>query len=249
MVKLNHREVKEMKRKRMIIFAIILMAVGFAAVSTTLYINGVVGVSTNLDDFDVYFSGAILDGVDMSNELITDKKSITFTSKELESVGSKSILEYEVTNGSRQYDVEARITCTEIDNPNVKVTLDKNIFTIISGEKETGIITMEMVRAVTEEESIEFSCSITASAVERNSVGDEVNEVETYSLSGTLIDKDGNKIANENLVIYSETPQYVTTDKNGFFYVNGLERGIHEIYYVGSVDAVSYTHLTLPTKA
>ena len=39
-----------MKRKRMIIFAIILMAVGFAAVSTTLYINGVVGISTDLKD-------------------------------------------------------------------------------------------------------------------------------------------------------------------------------------------------------
>ena len=44
-----HREVKEMKRK-VILVAIILMAVGFAAVSTTLYINGVVGVSTNLKD-------------------------------------------------------------------------------------------------------------------------------------------------------------------------------------------------------
>ena len=51
-----------MKRK-VILAAIILMAVGFAAVSTTLYLNGNVSVTSNLDDYDVYYSNAKVNGV------------------------------------------------------------------------------------------------------------------------------------------------------------------------------------------
>ena len=50
-----------MKNKKKIIGLVILvMAVGFAAISTTLIINGSTKIGENIDDFDVYFSEAIL---------------------------------------------------------------------------------------------------------------------------------------------------------------------------------------------
>ena len=54
-----------MKRKSAIIVAILIMCVGFAAISTTLIINGNTKLSENTDDFDVYFSKARLDAIDV----------------------------------------------------------------------------------------------------------------------------------------------------------------------------------------
>ena len=50
-----------MKKKGMLIVAIILMSIGFAAVSTTLIINGSTKVGENTDDFNVIFITASLD--------------------------------------------------------------------------------------------------------------------------------------------------------------------------------------------
>ena len=68
-----------MKRKSAIIVAILIMCVGFAAIITTLIINGSTTVSENADDFSVIFTKATLDGTDVyKNEISEDKKTITF---------------------------------------------------------------------------------------------------------------------------------------------------------------------------
>ena len=73
-----------MKKRNVIIGIILLMSIGFAAVSTTLIINGIISISENKDDFDIYFSSAMIDTEDYTNEIISkDKKTITYTSKEL----------------------------------------------------------------------------------------------------------------------------------------------------------------------
>ena len=66
-----------MKRKNILILAIVLMSIGFAAVSTTLFINGNTNVASNTQDFDVYFSRVFENGVE-KNTLIQDKTHITF---------------------------------------------------------------------------------------------------------------------------------------------------------------------------
>ncbi len=72
------------EKKNVIIGIILLMSIGFAAVSTTLIINGIISISENKDDFDIYFSSAMIDTEDYTNEIISkDKKTITYTSKEL----------------------------------------------------------------------------------------------------------------------------------------------------------------------
>ena len=54
-----------MKKRASIVVAILLLAVGFAAISTALIINGNTKVSENADDFSVIFTAASLDGTDV----------------------------------------------------------------------------------------------------------------------------------------------------------------------------------------
>ena len=51
------------------------MSIGFAAVSTTLIINGIISISENKDDFDIYFSSAMIDTEDYTNEIISKDKT------------------------------------------------------------------------------------------------------------------------------------------------------------------------------
>lgn len=102
-----------MNKKVMIVITILLLAIGFAIVSTTLVINGSIDVFKD-DNIDVIYTSAYLDGVDIyeSDNLSDDKKSITFTSKSLKNIGDKSILEYEITNKSEKSNVLIEVECS-----------------------------------------------------------------------------------------------------------------------------------------
>ena len=68
------------KKRNGIIGIILLMSIGFAVVSTTLTINGIISISENKDDFDIYFSSAMIDTEDYTNEIISkDKRRYTYT--------------------------------------------------------------------------------------------------------------------------------------------------------------------------
>ena len=110
-----------MRKKGALIIAILLMVIGFAAISTTLIINGKARVSENTDDFSVIFTKASLDNMDVYNEIISqDKKTITFTSKDLKKINDTSVLNYEITNNSANYDAEVSVNCRVKDNTEVK---------------------------------------------------------------------------------------------------------------------------------
>ena len=69
-----------MKKRASIVAAILLLAVGFAAISTTLIINGNASVGENTENFDVIFTDASLDGTYVYKTVIDDtKKIINFT--------------------------------------------------------------------------------------------------------------------------------------------------------------------------
>lgn len=56
----------------MIITFIILLAIGFASISTTLSIKSTAKVSTNKNDFDVIFTSAMIDKLVVSNQVISE---------------------------------------------------------------------------------------------------------------------------------------------------------------------------------
>ena len=222
-----------MKRKSVIIVAILIMVIGFAAISTTLIINGNTTVSENTEDFDIYFSSSILDGEDISSTSISkDKKTINFSTTVLKKINDESNLKYEVTNNSTQYDAEVKIECSPTENELYKLenVIDKDI--IEAKSYATGNLKITLKKAVIDEQNFKFSCTLNVVAKERSSsiIGD-VNYPK-YALTGTFVDNNEVPIKNANLVVFSTTPKYLTTSSDGSINLVNLERGNHEIYYV-----------------
>ena len=168
-----------MKKKSMLIVAILLMSIGFAAISTTLVINGNAKVSENGDDFSVIFTAASLDGKDVYSTVVDDtKKIITFETAELKTPNQTSILTYEVTNNSSNYDAEVKVTCIPKTGTTAKYTSIKNKLendaTIVKA-KETlnGTLTVSLDKTSTESVTEEYTCKLEFNAVERDTIGKE----------------------------------------------------------------------------
>ncbi len=170
--------------KKGIIIALILMSIGFAAVTTSLVINGTINYGYDSEEFDVYFSEAILDGV-VKNNLIEskEKKSITFTTKELSKLGDKSILEYQVMNNSKQYDATVEIECKRLDEDGnesdeitseyTTITPSPESLTVKAQESRKGTITVELKKVSTEILEEKFKCSLTVNPSEREEEGEK----------------------------------------------------------------------------
>ena len=185
-----------MKKKSMLIIAILLMSIGFAAVTTTLVINGNANVSENNEDFSVIFTAASLDGKDVYNSVIDDtKKIITFETSELKTLNQTSILTYEVTNNSSNYDANVTVTCVPKTGTTAKYTSIKNKLendaTVVKA-KETlnGTLTVTLDKTSIEEVSEEYTCKLEFNAVERDALGENIPDPVSFtSDSWTTIQK------------------------------------------------------------
>ena len=180
-------------KKKTILLVVLLLAVGFAAVTTTLFINGTTNIGTNKDDFEVYYSKALVNGVE-DNSVITDDTHIVFT-QEMKSVGETYVLDYDVTNGSRNYDAELSMSCTESNEYlNVTNVFDDNT-TLPATETRTGKLTIELIKGYVGETAKEVSieCTINATALERNTLsnGTPANKV---FIPVTAVDSTGNNL-------------------------------------------------------
>ena len=166
-----------MKKKSMLIVAIILMSIGFAAISTTLIINGNAKVNENQDDFSVIFTAASLDGKDVYSSVVDDtKKIITFETSELKTLNQTSILTYEVTNNSSNYDADVKVTCVPKDGTTAKYTsikneLEGNATVVKAKETLNGTLIVTLDKTSTEEVKEQYVCELTFNAVERDTLG------------------------------------------------------------------------------
>ena len=176
-----------MKKRASIVIAILLLAVGFAAVSTTLIINGSAKVGENADDFSVIFTKATLDGQDVyANVISEDKKTITFETNDLKTLNQTSILNYEVTNNSSNYDAEVQVNCKVKDDATTKYTsikneLENNATKVAAGETLNGTLTVTLNKTATEEVKEEYVCELTFNAVERDKIGQGIPEPVSFS--------------------------------------------------------------------
>jgi len=162
----------------MLIVAVILMSIGFAAISTTLIINGNAKVSENNEDFSVIFTAASIDGNDVYSTAVDDtKKTITFTTSELKTLNQTSILTYEVTNNSSNYDANVNVTCVPKEGTTTKYTsiknkLDNDATVVKAKETLNGTLTVTLNKTSTEAVSEEYTCTLTFNAVERDTLGE-----------------------------------------------------------------------------
>lgn len=178
-----------MKNKKSIIVLIVLLAVGFAAVSTTLVINGVIGLS--FDELDVYYSKAVINGVE-DNSVIKDKTHIEFDTT-MTLVGEKYRIDYDVTNGSKNYDAEISMNCDyKTEDGGEYLSLNNIINTddlLEAMTTRTGHLTIKMIKSVTEPKDIHITCEIVATPRERDKDPGDVITKEPVTLVETILSK------------------------------------------------------------
>ena len=166
-----------MKKKSMLIVAILLMSIGFAAISTTLILNGNAKVSENNEDFSVIFTAASIDGNDVYTTAVDEtKKTITFTTSELKTLNQTSILTYEVTNNSSNYDANVTVTCVPKDGTTAKYTsiknkLDNDATKVSAKSSVNGTLTVTLDKVATESVTEEYTCKLEFNAAERDTLG------------------------------------------------------------------------------
>ncbi len=169
-----------MKKKSMLIVAILLMSIGFAAISTTLIINGTAKVSENNEDFSVIFTAASIDEKDVyANVIDSTKKTITFETSDLKTLNQTSVLTYEVTNNSSNYDANVTVTCVPKEGTTAKYTSIKNKLendaTVVKAKSSVnGTLTVTLDKVATESVTEEYTCKLEFNAVERDTIGKEI---------------------------------------------------------------------------
>ena len=188
-----------MKNKKKIIGLVILvMAIGFAAISTTLIINGSAKIGENIDDFDVYFSEATLDGKNISNEAIGENgKVITYTTTDLKTVGQTSVLDFVVTNASKNYDANVSVECDTVDSDYISVSLEPTNFIVDATTTENGKVNVKLNKNSVEEQTITFKCKLTINASERTSLGN--GSLSTYKARNIAFDDTNAKMGCSNI--------------------------------------------------
>ncbi len=222
-----------MKRKSIIAVTILLLAVGFAAISTTLIINGSTKVGENTDDFSVIFTAASLDGTDVYKNVISaDKKTITFETNDLKTLNQTSVLNYEVTNNSSNYDAEVQVNCKTKENTTAKYTsikneLENNATVIKAKEKLNGTLTVTLNKVATEEVREEYVCTLTLNAVERDTIGVEP----------TLYDLIKSKADTTTVIDYKVRSGVSGT--NGIYTTTATNGNVPVYYYRGAADKVN----------
>ncbi len=216
-------------RKRNVIILIFLLLIGFASVTSTLVINGNLnlGFNTTSFDADVIFTRAETPYGKAS--IGESKKEITFETEKLENVNQTSVLEFDVTNKSKDYDASVTINCgltEEFKSYSEYVRIDTDLlnpFELLSGSTKTGQVTVEMIKAFNEEltKDIQFECKLIATPKERDTLGEE------YIPSTKYVDSvlnGADPVIKENLVPVTIADNgevtYADTSKEWYSYEN-----------------------------
>ena len=223
-----------MKKKSMLIVAILLMSIGFAAISTTLIINGNAKVSENNEDFSVIFTAASIDGNDVYSTAVDEtKKTITFETSELKTLNQTSVLTYEVTNNSSNYDANVNVTCVPKEGTTAKYTsikneLANNATVVKAKESVNGTLTVTLDKVATEAVTEEYTCKLEFNAVERTEIA--VGTTNLYNLIKNNADT-------KTVIDYKVRSGVSGT--NGIYTTTATEGNIPVYYYRGDADKVN----------
>jgi hypothetical protein len=178
-----------------IVVLVLLLAIGFAAVTTQLFINGTINIGPDTNDFNTnvtFYSatatGAAQQGVTgdvaASASLSNDKKTITFTTQILDTIGEESLLEYDVDNQSTYDALLGDMVCSlgnTFDAENASLTLNTEYVRITSNNelKNTvvasgthtstkGSVLVKQIKSYngTTATNLQFTCRMNADAQE-----------------------------------------------------------------------------------
>lgn len=162
-----------MRSSKYLFMVIAFIAIGFASISTTLIINGTFKINSNPEDFDIYFSKVSLNSLSKPNFISDDGHNINFTTDDLKKVGDRAIIDYEITNNSRNYDAQISISCDY--EANAYLTIENSFKKRLTEatHTESGALSVTLNKASIEEREYMITCTIEATAIEREEIPKE----------------------------------------------------------------------------
>lgn len=166
-------------KRRYLTVLVLLMVIGFASITANLYINGTLSFGFKDEDYVIKFTKAIIDGVNVSDTAISDDgQKLTFSTSDLSLAGDKSILNFDITNSSTQYDASVYMECNVKNAAYSRLyDIDYDIPDFMEAKSvKSGYIEVSLIDSVLTSAIEEFECSITANAVGRDSIADDFVE-------------------------------------------------------------------------
>ena len=178
------------KIKYIIPLVILFIAIGFAAISYTLNLDGNASLAGDLDNFNVYYSNTYVNGVE-DYSVITSPTELDFTTT-LKEPGTTYSITYDVTNGSKHFDAQLTMTCTSGDT---YMSVVNNFDTSTNLEAlgtRSGTITIKKLKSIASETNTKktISCTLTATPVERTTLGEGTAIDKQYAVLKTTSDSD-----------------------------------------------------------
>lgn len=156
------------KLKYDILFTILFMTIGIAAVVGNMSIDGSTPIASNTEDFDIYFSDIV------STNNILDLKEFSSNSfyfwTGLTALNQEGKIDFVITNASQNYDANVDVVCT-YDSEYVSVTthLDDNV--IAARSDVNGYVSVKMIKSyIGNDSNIDFTCNLTYEAIERTNL-------------------------------------------------------------------------------
>jgi len=234
------------KKRSSILVLILLLVIGFAAVSTTLVINGTLNINGNADDFDVYFSAAtITDGGTVTG---VGTKTLTFSTQTLKSVNETSAIDYTVYNDSTEYDADVTISCvasttsdyftvtSTFDGESVTNVANTSAITMAAQEKKNGKIVIKQIKAYAEEDdlSVTYTCTINAIPASKSTIVDKV-----WTLSNDA-DSDGEADVGDLITIGTESFYVISNDGTNIKALAQYNLYVGGYYYDGDDGSSNY---------
>ncbi len=213
-------------KKRNLMILVFMLVIGFAAVSTTLVINGNLNIGYN-EDFSssvVYTRAETEDG---TSEINQNDKNITFETKKLENVSETAILEFDVTNKSRNYNASVTINCglkENFESFSEYLNIETDIvspFKLESSETKTGRLVVTLKKAYDKalETTAEIECKLVATPEERETLGDEYKYIHKEKMLNGA-----DPVIKENLIPVTIADNgevtYANTQKKWYSYEN-----------------------------
>ena len=171
-------------KKRNVMIIVFMLIIGFAAVSTTLVINGNLNIGYN-EDFSTSVVYTRAETEDGTAEINKNEKNITFETNKLENVNQSATLEFDVTNKSRNYDANVTIKCGLKNEFEIfSEYLDINIilttpFKLEASKTKTGKLVVTLKKAYDKalETTAEIECELVATPEERDTIGEEYKNI------------------------------------------------------------------------
>lgn len=157
-----------------ILILIIVLSIGYAAISTPLIFKGSISLGHDEDNFDIRFTKSVIDGINVSDTTISeDGKTVTYEVNNLTDTSQVSTLSYVITNYSSQYDANIEIICTSVGNNGNYFSIEKITPNVIAAKSNgIGSITASLSNSISATET--FKCKIEATPIGRTSIAVEI---------------------------------------------------------------------------